>query len=80
VRGDNPIAIECKWSSSDFDARNLQVFRKLYPKGENFIVASDVDRPYSRTFGDTIVRFVDLDGLVDGLNKGAHPGLEESGP
>ena len=76
VRGGNPIAIECKWSSSDFSAKNLQVFRKLYPKGENFIVASDVDRPYSRTFGETVVRFVGLAGLVDGLNKSVHSGLD----
>ena len=46
-RSGSPVAIECKWSASAFAARNLRAFRHQYPRGENWLVASDVDRPYT---------------------------------
>ena len=36
-------AIECKWSAGQFDPANLKVFRRLYPQGQNFVVAQDID-------------------------------------
>ncbi len=64
LRGKNPVAIECKWSASEFDPTNLKAFRKLYPEGDNFVVANDVKRPYSHVFNDTIVRFISLADLL----------------
>jgi predicted AAA+ superfamily ATPase len=64
-----PVAIECKWSASDFDPTNLVMFRRRYPKGVNYVVASDVSRAYRRSFDDTEVRFVGLDGLIEALNE-----------
>ena len=63
-RRNKPMAVECKWSAADFDATNLQAFRRQYSHGENFVVAQDVDRPYSRRFGELIIRFESLDAFV----------------
>lgn len=63
-----PIAIECNWSASRADLRGLTAFRRLYSEGENFVVAADVDRPFSRQFGDGIrVEFLSLRDLIERL-------------
>ena len=59
-----PIAIECKWAASGFSPRSLLAFRKQYPDGENFIVAHDVDRSFTRTYNGIQVKFVNLDTLI----------------
>jgi len=59
-RRNKPIAIECKWSASDFDATNLRAFRRQYSEGENFVVAQDVDHPFTRHLGEITVRFENL--------------------
>jgi hypothetical protein len=59
-RRKKPIAVECKWSTSDFDATNLQAFRRQYSDGENFVLTQDVDRPFTRRFGEVPVRFENL--------------------
>ena len=66
-RGAPPVAIECKWSAGDFDASALKAFRARYPKGPNFVVASDVAEPSSRRYGDLRVRVVSLPGLIGAL-------------
>ena len=66
-RGRPPLAIECKWSASGFDDRNLQAFRRLHPDGENVVVAHDVDRPFTRTCGELQVSFESLPGLTTRL-------------
>lgn len=66
-RGRAPTAIECKWSADEFDAANLRAFRNRYPQGNNYVVAHDVRRPFTKRFGGTVVRFVSLDGLIGGL-------------
>jgi hypothetical protein len=63
-RRSRPLALECKWSASDFDTTNLRVFRKQYPHGENVVVAQDVDRPFTRQYGDLAVRFESLRDLT----------------
>jgi predicted AAA+ superfamily ATPase len=62
-----PVTIECKWSAGEFDASAIKAFRQLYPKGENYVVTSDIDRGYRRSFDGVEVRFVGLDGLVAAL-------------
>ena len=79
VRGRDPIAIECKWSASDFDAKNLQIFRKRYPAGENFVVSADVDRPFLRTVGNVTIKFMGLIDLVNALQQNLHSGLDGAG-
>ena len=63
-RGNPPDAIECKWSDSDFDPRNLLAFRRQYPKGRNWVVATDVERVYSRHHKGIDIRYVNLPTLI----------------
>ena len=63
-RQGKPLAIECKWSTSDFDAANLVAFRKQYPQGDNLVVAPDVDRTFQRSHREIIVRFESLRSLT----------------
>lgn len=63
-RRNRPLALECKWSASDFDATNLHVFRKQYPHGENVVVGQDIDRSFTRRYGDVTVRFESLRNLI----------------
>jgi predicted AAA+ superfamily ATPase len=59
-----PVAIECKWSASEFNASNIMAFRRQYPKGGNFVVASDIEKSYSRTYDELHIRFVSLKELI----------------
>ncbi len=59
-RRNKPTAVECKWSAFDFDATNLQAFRRQYSQGENVVLAQDVDHHFSRRFGDITVEFKNL--------------------
>lgn len=62
-----PRAIECKWKAAEFDPANLLVFRAKYPRGENFVVAADVDRPYRKVHRGLSVRYVSLSCLIEDL-------------
>jgi len=64
-----PVAIECKWTSESFKPNALAAFRHLYPDGGNYVVASDVDTPYGRTYDGFEVEFVSLDQLVARLSN-----------
>jgi predicted AAA+ superfamily ATPase len=66
-RRQEPLAIECKWSAEAFEAANLQAFRRVYPKGENVVVAQDVDRSFRRNYGGNIVHFESLASFVSTL-------------
>lgn len=57
------IAVECKWNSSAFNPVNLIAMRKRHPGGKNFVVSSDVTKPFKRHFGDLEVEFLGLDGI-----------------
>ena len=59
-----PIAIECKWSARDFDAKNLAAFRRQHPGGANYVVATDVKEEFPQSFGGVDVRFVNLETLI----------------
>lgn len=59
-----PMVIECKWTATDFDSTNVKIFRRHYPKGLNFVVASDVERSYSRSYDDVMVKFIKLEDLI----------------
>ena len=59
--------IECKFSSRQFDPRNLLAFRHRYPGGKNFIICNDIEDPFDRTFGDQTARFTGLADLIKEL-------------
>lgn len=69
-RGGHPLAIECKWSASGFDAANLSAFRRQHPDGENIVVASDVKTTYQQNFGALKVRFEGLETFAKQLKSG----------
>ncbi len=64
-----PMVIECKWTTADFDPANLKIFRGFYPRGLNFVVASDVKRSYSRNYKDVMVKFVSLEDLIREIER-----------
>jgi hypothetical protein len=66
-RGRAPIAIECKWSATEFDATNLRAFWRQYPHAECFVVAHDVERTFHRTYDDLSVSFIGLSALVESV-------------
>jgi hypothetical protein len=59
-----PLAIECKWSADNFHPANLAAFRQQHPQGENVVLAKDVERAFSRSYGAVSVRFQSLDGFI----------------
>jgi len=59
-----PVTIECKWSSTDFYPMAVQSFRSIYPRGDNFVVANDVERPFTRSYGEVSVKFMGLADLI----------------
>lgn len=64
-----PITIECKWSSTNFDPKNLKIFRRRYPKGKNYVVATDIDDEYEREFDGISISFVSLEMLISTLSN-----------
>src|SRR4030043_2403637 len=68
-RKNTPIAVECKWSQSEFNERNIISFRRQYPTGENFVVAADVDRQFSRRYDSMTIKFINLKDLIKTLSK-----------
>jgi predicted AAA+ superfamily ATPase len=65
--GRDPIAVECKWSATSFDASNLVSFHGQYPKSTLLVVANDVDRTFRRVYRGASVTFVSLAGLIEKL-------------
>lgn len=61
---DIPVAIECKWSAAGFSPRQLLAFRRQYPDGKNFVVAHDVEKPFTREYNGIVVKFVNLNLLI----------------
>lgn len=66
-RGRPPLAIECKWSATEFDPGNLKRFRERYPEGDSLVAAADVEKPFVRHYKGIEVMFVSLTGLIDAL-------------
>ena len=66
-------AIECKFLAQQDDsalaalARNFEAFRRIYPEGRNFVVATNIDRSFERRCGSILVSFVGAQALVDAL-------------
>ncbi len=67
TRRREPLTVECKWSADAFEGANLQAFRRVYPQGENVVVAHDVDRTFRRKYGGILVRFESLPSFTSQL-------------
>jgi predicted AAA+ superfamily ATPase len=68
TRGEAPIAVECKWSTGEFDPSGLLAFRRQYPEGDSYIVAHDVDRGYRRQYQGVTAHHVSLSTLIKRLS------------
>lgn len=64
-----PITIECKWQAKKFSISNLNIFRKQYPIGNNYVVAQDVTKSFEKKYGDVNVIFVNLKQLIATLSN-----------
>jgi len=66
-------AIECKFTASPDEltlaslAKNFEAFRNLYPEGENFVVASNIDTSFKRNYDGLTISFVSAADLVKKL-------------
>lgn len=65
----DPIAIECKWSTSDFNPTNILSFRGKYPTGANYVVTSDIADDYSHVYNEIKVIFTSTAGLIEKLRS-----------
>lgn len=53
---DTVDAIECKWNPSAFDPSALELFRRSYPIGRNYLVSPSGDPSYLRQYGTVQVQ------------------------
>ena len=69
-------AIECKFmipvaslskSALSAIAKNIEVFRKHYPEGKNYIVASNIDIPFERQHENITLSFINTKQLMKEL-------------
>lgn len=67
-RGAHPLVIECKWKSESFDLSSLRSFRERYPKGENWVVSMDADRPYRRREKGLEIEYVGIQKIAKALD------------
>jgi hypothetical protein len=63
-------AIECKNNPDKFKPDNLAVFRSLYPRGENWVLAPSVKTAYKKKFGNVMVEFLPLAKILEDGGKG----------
>jgi predicted AAA+ superfamily ATPase len=52
ARRDEVDAIECQWDPGAFDSGALQVFRRWYPHGRNYLLSPSVPTPHWRRSGE----------------------------
>lgn len=50
MRGKDPVAIECKWTSTNFDSKALRKFREIHKNGINVIVSQDTKKVLHKQF------------------------------
>lgn len=60
--------IECKWSTNDFDPSNIISFRRQYPFGENYVVANDVDIPFSKNYKEISIKYISINTLIKSIS------------
>lgn len=64
ARGRSAVdVVECKWNVDAFDGAALEVFRKYYPKGRNYLVSPAAEPGYFRRSGGHELRVCTPSGL-----------------
>jgi hypothetical protein len=73
-RSGNAMAIEWLWPADNFDAVNLEAFRRQHSQEDNYALAADVKTAFQRNDGALKVRFEGLDAFVSRLTKDPRKG------
>jgi len=68
-RSGSALAIECKWSAGALDGAGLQAFRRRHPRGENWLVAQDVDRAFERRDHGLVIECLGIREFAERLGK-----------
>jgi predicted AAA+ superfamily ATPase len=68
-RGQEPLALECKWSAKDVDLVNLKAFAHLYPKADLRVIAYDIDKTIRRRSDSLTITYCSLNTLLESLSK-----------
>lgn len=66
-QGRDVHAIECKINPDKFDPESLVEFRRLYPRGSNFLACPRVPEPYDRRIAGLTVRVVECRNLLEAV-------------
>ncbi|HRI14005.1 MAG TPA: AAA family ATPase [Verrucomicrobiota bacterium] len=64
-RGKTPLAVECKWTTRDFDPANLLVFARAYPKAKLLVTTPDAGPAFTRDHSGVEIEFLTLNRLVE---------------
>ncbi|APF20448.1 putative ATPase [Caldithrix abyssi DSM 13497] len=64
-RDDSVNTYECKINPDEFKPNNLKIFRRIYPKGENFLISPVVSKPFRRKMDNLIINFVSPDYFTE---------------
>ncbi len=57
--------IECKMDPNRFDSSSLEEFRRLYPKGNNWLVSPQIDAAFLRRLKNLDVRFISTRHILE---------------
>lgn len=66
-RGKDPIAIECKWNSSNFDPKSIKKFREIHKKGPNILVSQDAKKVIYKEYKDISIIIMPINKLIGWL-------------
>jgi predicted AAA+ superfamily ATPase len=69
VSRDRIDAIEVKWQADAFEPRSLRAFRKVYPKGRNWLVSSQSAPAYTREIAGLEVQSVSIEILRSAVQQ-----------
>ncbi len=64
LRNGSANVYECKINPDEFDPKNLKIFRRIYPNGENFLVTPATPTPYEKRIDDLIINVVSTDFYI----------------
>jgi len=62
------LALDCAWSTSDFDPSGMQAFARNYPEATLLVATTDAELSFKRTYGSVAVEFV---GLAEAVAQAA---------
>lgn len=68
LQKDDIIAIECKWKEQNFSMDAIEIFRKSYPKGENWVITTDSHSRIEK-HKNIKIRFIHVSDLPAVLSK-----------